>query len=708
MQQLCPAAAQAPHTAAQRGGWLVVRRACRPCSRHALRTLLALLPLACGAAQPPESTGPITEVHATPLTIGPAAALARDGLFDLDMHWRVFPAIDRSDIEAGAATRLEDLADLVPGVQPGVLNAGLSSALMMRGFRVSRARWNGLTDVQRLFVRDLHTVEAVEIRQGPDGIMEGITSPGGVVSYRGKQPRFEPAHSVGIVATERGGRRVLADTTAPVNPWLAYRLVAATQSGRTQPGSLPEDRSHVLAGFTFRYSEQGALRFDTEHQRNKRPFAFGTVRTPARGVVYDRLFVAPDQPTLREYERHGLHWEHALSDQVQLTLRAARSEVERDEALLGFWSLRNESTLWGYYTRYRDRYTQDDHRAEAHFRFSALGLQHHVALGQERHRQHVDFAGVQNIAGFTVDIDHPDFTATAPATLALGRRYNHERIDEAARYAALHSTLADLVRLSLGLRDNTFEIRADRIGTGLRPATEGSARTWHAGLVIMPVAALSIHVAAGSGIEPNRGLTRDGGFLPEQRARQFEAGLRWATYAAEASANAYRIRLDNLPMADPLDRNALVSSGSRRVDGIELSGLLRHGVWDVRAHAAWTDTRNLNKTSASQGNAFPNVPRHAAGIRVARRLAAGGGANLRLWLSATHVGPRYGDAANSFRLPSHQRYDLGGEYRPQPQVRLHLGVRNLTNKRYVAAITSASDVYQGALRTAWAGLDYSF
>jgi len=708
MQQLCPAAAQAPHTAAQRGGWLVVRRACRPCSRHAVRTLLALLPLACGAVQPPESTGPITEVHATPLTIGPAAALPRDGLFDLDMHWRVFPAIDRSDIEAGAATRLEDLADLVPGVQPGVLNAGLSTALMMRGFRVSRARWNGLTDIQRLFVRDLHTVEAVEIRQGPDGIMEGITSPGGVVSYRGKQPRFEPAHSVGIIATERGGKRLLADTTAPVNPWLAYRLVAATQSGSTQPGSLPEDRTHLLAGITFRYSEQGALRFDTEHQRNKRPFAFGTVRTPARGVVYDRLFVAPDQPALREYERHGLHWEHALSDQVQLTLRAARSEVERDEALLGFWSLRNESTLWGYYTRYRDRYTQDDHRAQAHFRFSALGLRHHVALGQERHRQHVDFTGVQNIAGFTVDIDHPDFSATDPATLALGRRYNHERIDEAARFAALHSTLADLVRLSLGLRDNTYKIRADRIGTGLRPATEGSARTWHAGLVITPAAALSIHISAGSGIEPNRGMTRDGGFLPEQRARQLEAGLRWAASAAEASASAYRIRLDNLPMADPLDRNALVSSGSRRVDGIELSSLLRHGAWDVRAHAAWTDTRNLHKTSASQGNAFPNVPRHAAGIRVARHQVTADGASLRLWLSATHVGPRHGDAANSFRLPSHQRYDLGCEYRPQPHVRLQFGVRNLANKRYVAAITSASDVYQGALRTAWAGLDYSF
>lgn len=85
---------------------------------HAVRTLLALLPLACSAAQAPEATGPITEVHATPLTTGPAAVRPQDGLLDLDMHWRVFPAIDRSDIEAGAATRLEDLADLVPASSP--------------------------------------------------------------------------------------------------------------------------------------------------------------------------------------------------------------------------------------------------------------------------------------------------------------------------------------------------------------------------------------------------------------------------------------------------------------------------------------------------------------------------------------------------------------------------------------------------------------
>ena len=61
---------------------------------------------------------------------------------------------------ASPAERIEDALSRTGAVLPSVSQAGLNTALNVRGFDLSsRLQYNGHADIQRLYVRDLATVE---------------------------------------------------------------------------------------------------------------------------------------------------------------------------------------------------------------------------------------------------------------------------------------------------------------------------------------------------------------------------------------------------------------------------------------------------------------------------------------------------------------------------------------------------------------------
>lgn len=672
------------------------------------------------AAQAPASEDPATlPALATVAVVAAPAAAGEVSLPDLGRLDEAYAAtapnartvLGREAIDARAADRLAALEADFPGLGGSTLNGGLSTVVQSRGFAITKTFWNGLPDIQRLYVRDLATVERVVLLRGPDAVLHGITSPGGVVHYVGKRPEEAPAHRLGLTLGSRGLWRGEVDSTGPIGPVtadsaLSYRLVAARQDGTQAPGDLSLARWHGLGGLTWRYRPGGRLTLESETQQNHRPFSFGTVRAAGR-VRYDQVYGDASQPSHRRYTRNGFSWEERFSPTVTLAAHYARSEAARDETLLGFWSVRDATSLWGYYTDYRDRYTQTDWRAEARLRFETGGWGHQLVLGHDRQRHRIRFSGVQNAAGFIIDLAAPDFSAIDPATLPLTPRFNHERHREQAWFVADRITLGPVWSWVTGWRRQRFETAADRSGSGLQTASRGAADSWHTGLVAEQ-GALRVHLTRASALEPNRGMTRSGGFLEPQTSRQVELGVQWSPRATwRMDATLFRIDLRNLPMTDPEDRTALISTGRRRVDGLEWAVHTAHSRWSASAHANWLDTRNLSKTPALSGDHFAGTPRFSGGVRVSRRHDAAQGRPWHSWLALAHVGKRYGDGANSFQVAAYWRADAGTRI-DLPGGTVRLGIRNLADKRYVAAISSASDVHQGERRSLWASFDTAF
>lgn len=673
-----------------------------PSVRPVLRALLgiaALAPIGASAADTPPTT-PSVVVRARALETTSPSAGSWGGSLPLSTQAASTTELTLSAPALTTAERIEDLVPHLPGTLPAISNAGMSSALLVRGFALTRYHLDGLPDIQRLYVRDLATVERVEALRGPDAVMHGITDPGGVVEYIGKAPSFTAMHRFSQSLGDHGLSRSTVDLTGPIGSEVAYRLVASAHEGETHPGGLTDDRRIGLAALSWAYRDGGAITVSTEEQRNRRPFLFGTVITD-HGVQYDRLYAADRQHNDRRYRRTAVRWEDAITDQLTVSARYAESEVNRDETLIGFWSLRNQTSLWGYATRYRDRYTQTNWRLDARLKLGA----HTLMAGRDDNRQRIDFTGTQSIGGFTVSIADPGFSGINYDSLTTSARFKRESHRDTSWFIGDHIALSEAVDLSIGARQMHYAIAS---GATLAPAGEGDSLSWHLGLVARPAAGFKAHAALSTGTTPNVGTTRDGSFLPAQRTRQAELGLQWQGAGGITLGGAlYRAVLENLPMTDPLDKTAKISAGRRRVKGMELSGRLDHGPWAISAHGNWLATRQLVSTATWLGDAFPGVPAFSAGLSLAHTLPAVAGHPLTARLDAVHVGERHGDAANSFKVGSYRRYDFG-LHAKRGRYDLDLTVRNLFDTRYIAAISAKDDVYQGERRRLIATLSTRF
>ncbi len=576
-----------------------------------------------------------------------------------------------SDVARQGAMRVEDLAGLVPGLQAHVSSAGLSSAVYLRGFAVSRLYFNGQPDVQRLFTRDLATVERVDVLSGPAGLFYGLASPGGVVEYVGKRPRFAAARPLQVGVDTQGIGHAVLDATGPLGPDVAFRAVLSHRDGKLAPAALPQQRSTVMAALAVATPGAGQLNLEAEATVNRTPFVFGTVITGAGTAQaqpqYDRLYVVPGGgPAARNMQRWAIDWQRALGPDWKLQARYSSARGSRDETLLGFWTVESDTELSGYYTQYHDTSSQQALTLRADGTFAAAGTQHRMAVGLESFRQQFKFTGTQNIGGFLIDVARPDFSNVDVQTLNLTARYNHERGRERAAWLSDHITLTEGWFLSAGARHTNFVVESDRSGAGLVPRADASGKAWHLGTTLQASARWAGYVSTSTGFEPNRGVTRDGLFLPPQRQRQLEVGTRFVEgQALSATMAAYRVDLSQVAITDPADRTAVVAGGARRVEGVQATVQGRLMGVALDANMNWLRMRRVAPLSQGLGDNVPGVARQTAGVRISGDLVLGS-MPAKWLLSASAVGRRAADGANTTAVAGYGLVHAAFELRATP------------------------------------------
>lgn len=608
--------------------------------------------------------------------------------------------------------RLDEQTGLQPGLQANPENGQLSNSLQLRGFAVTRPLLDGLPDIQRLFVRDIATVARIDTLRGPAALPFGITSPGGTTNSISKQPGRQTRQLITVQHQLGAHSKLAIDSSGTLgdddSPW-TYRAILAARGG-----SDAANRHHT-AQLTLRWQHQADswVQLQGMAQADYQPFDFGTVISntgqpgqpaqPAQ-VQYDQHYMpAGGAPARRHYQQYTASMVQACSDTCQLQADYRLGLAERNETLLGFWSLQTPGRLSGYYTRYRDDYQQHSWQLKASEQWQTGAWQHQLAAGYSRHRQQWHFTGEQNIGGFSLATLQPDFSQLRLATLRMSPRYSDEQQAERAWWLADRITLGGPHWLSLGLRRQHYHIDSDRSGRGRLPVGDDSASVWHSGYTRQLGTGWHGYLSWQTGLEPNRGQDRHGGFLPAQRSRQTELGLygQWAAQGRLQLA-VFNLALDRLAMADPQDRTALMAAGQRQVQGMEAQTSWAQGPWQLAANLTRLHTAQSVKTSASLGDEFVGVPRLSAGLQLQRQLPD---SSCQAWAGVQAAGPRMADAANTLRLPGHARVDTGLRWRSSPAQAVQLGIVNLLDKRYVSAISAPDTLYQGPRRQLW--LSYS-
>lgn len=625
---------------------------------------------------------------------------------------------------AGTPLRLEDLAAAVPGMQVEPLNAGLSTAVKLRGFAVSRILRDGLPDIQRMHVRDLATVEQVEVVRGSAGALFGIGSPGGVVNLVSRQPGATAATRLGLTVGSQGFARVALDSTGSLGPQrdsadggLRWRLIAGAQDGTTDSADLPMRRHQAHVALQWRYAG-GQLDADLGEQRNHSPFSFGTVITNggqadtapvAAAVAWDRLFAAPGGgPSTRRYHERRLRWTHGFGGDWHGTLALSRATVTRDETLSGFWALVSADRLSSYWTQYHDSFRQ------LAWRWSAQGLlqigtaRHDLAIGVDRYTHRLRFDGQQNIAAFELDVAAPVFPASLDAPGPTTRRFTAEHTTDMGLWIADRWRVSEQLDWNGMLRRQQSTLASTRQPL-LQPVPEvgrSSGAPWATGMAWRPDSSTRLWWDWSAGMEPNRGTTRFGGFLPAQTSRQLEIGAARSIGPLRGELALWRITQRNLAMADPGERGTLMAAGSRLAEGLDLQWQWSSRPCGWRGHATLQTSRQLRKVSSSLGDAFVGMPRGAGTLGGWCDLPGAAQAGpLRLATQWQWVGPRAGDAANTVTVPGFGRLDVSAQW-PLARGQLRLDIRNLTDQRHVQAVTAVDDVFQGprrSVRLSWEG-----
>lgn len=583
---------------------------------------------------------------------------------------------------------------------------GLATTVQSRGFSVNpqsstglssgKILLNGHPDVGRRFVRDPITIERISYVGMTDAAAAGASTPAGTMLFQSKTPTGRPHLSYGLRGASNGLARGTLDAEGEIGA-LQMRLVAAEHTGDKTVEGVTDRHNTVLLSSRIASSASSSFRLDIESQTAHLPFSFGTVYA-GNQFWYDRAYVSPTaSQATRHNDRAAAYWDLDLGDNTSLNAYAQRAIGQRNEDLLGFWTVTSPNTLSSYARHIDENYGQTDWGAAVEHALTLGDQTHHTRLSYTNSLQTLDFSGPQNIGAFNIDVADPQFN-TPFSAISLTPRLLKERYRENTWSASDRIEFSPQWELHAAVTHNTIHIDSSASNAPMVPvanheltnlAITGSHRVDEA---------LRVWIGLGNAFEPNRGMMKSGDFLPPKQARETEVGVAFERGRQKLQCAIYDIRQSNLAGRDPSDRNYLIPVGSARSSGLQFT--VRQSFEGIVLYAGGTlqHARTTVPTSTAQGPYLPGI---------ADRYGALGGT----WQPRMHdrttvdlkmivTGARPGDSAGSFFAPGAAVWNLNvsGTVAGGSAAQWSIGLVNLFDRRYVRAIGAADNVWQGERR----------
>jgi catecholate siderophore receptor len=627
--------------------------------------------------------------------------------------------VSAQEMQDRAVMDLNTALHTVPGVTIGAGEfRSIGTSPTIRGF-VARTDMfmDGIRDYGDYY-RDPFNLEAIEVLEGPAGVVFGRGSTGGVIEQDSKLPKLQPL----IAGTLTGGtdstRRATIDVNEPL-PELAEG--AAFRINLMGHKAMVADRNVVEAsryGFAPSFSiglgtpTRMTLAYFRQYNDDIPDYGlpyFGTL--PAQ-VPRDNYYGFRDDymHTLTDVGTFKL--EHDFSDAITLQNQARYARYSRDfrftEPLIAATVPlttplsavpvnRNDNTGRSVDSMLWDQLT-------ATIRWSLGGVDNVTVVGFEggHERATPEFdnsVGVPN-APLLDPNENLDFTATstfprykthltansyAPFLIdtvkagehweaTLGVRYDHFAVDyDDANYSTtMHGVIAKADHIE----------HTDRLGS------------YRAALTYKPVANASIYAAIGTSFNPSaedlslisssRSFSLNNANLDPEKNRTYELGTKWAVLENRLNLSAAIFRLDkeNARVPDPTNVLLNILGGSQRVDGGELraEGQLTSR-WRIDAGYEFLDSKQTGSTkgAAPVGSPLMNTPKHAFTLwnvyEILPRFEVGGGSRF--------VSSQYTQNVPPIKtVPEFWTFDAMAKYAFTPNLALQLNGNNLTNRYY--------------------------
>lgn len=647
--------------------------------------------------------------------------------------------VAREEMDKRGAKTVSEALTYTPGAYANVPHDLRNDTISLRGFFADESRYlDGLISSPNEPI-EAYGLERVEVLKGPASVLYGQGEPGGIVNQISKRPTAERFGEVQIEGGDPARLQGAIDVGGPIDPEgvFTYRFTGLYRDADSQVDYTSGERLFLAPTLTWKPTEATTLTILAQHQQDKidgYTYFFlppeGTLYPNPNGQISPHAFFG--EPGFDHWDttrtKLGYNFEHAFNTAWKVRQNFAYTHTSYDQ-MNSFLEGLDPGDMR---TLYRSIYGNDgrledialDTQIEGKFDTGAVS---HVFLaGIDYHWRNDDSQAVSGEMD-PIDIVEPiygqtplDYELTQDVKSTLRQtglyvqdqaKWNGWLFNLAGRYDFVEQGVAGFF-----------------YGDTLDEHANDHAFTWRAGVGhlfdngVMPYFS---YATSFMPTDPFDGTDRQGNLFKPSEGEQYEVGIKYqpASFDGMFTLSAFDLRKTNVITWDPVDVNFSVQTGEIRVRGIEaeakfspVSGL------DLIAGYTFNDatiTKNNPDPWAEGnptyvGNRPAGIPEHQLSAWADYTVQTGALEGLGIGAGVRYLGSRYGDQANTVKIPdvtlvdAALRYDFKHVNPDLAGLNLSVNATNIFNKTYISGCSGTYACYYGNKRTVTATLTYKW
>ncbi len=652
--------------------------------------------------------------------------------------------IDRDTIEQRGATNTQEILSSVPGLT-AASPPGSAGSVWYRGFSTTSVTqlFNGITvqyDAIAARPVDSWIYDRVEVVGGPSTFLFGAGAVGGSINYITKLANRDGDESQARI---RYGSYDTSELAVGLNRRLGNGEgarnylradVSRTHSNGYVDGNEREAwtvAASLLTDISPRLSHTLALEYQNEIV--DRPYWGTPLLNPTTDARID-----PSTRFKNYNSRDGIYeqtvsWVRSLLDYRLSDTTSVRNTLYHYDALRDYrnverYQYNSTNTAVQRSTAYLQRHDQvlTGDRVELLHKSTLAGLPSDWAAGAD-YSVNRQTRFPRTVSGTISTVDPFDFTTEAFFDIpGMTPGFDPDRTNKVTTLATFvenRTRLRDDLSLVTGLRHDeiTLEVTNHRTVTATDPAYFKNVyrpTTGRIGLVYALSPTANVYVQYSTAADPPSGILTTATFSQVRdfdltTGEQWEAGSKFDFLNGRGAATiaVYTITRKNLAMTDPNNPGATLPVGQQSSRGVELAASLRASrrLW-VQGNAAYVDAQYDDFTESVSGVAVSRAGNTPTGIpsTVANLwLTYAFNPEWEAGIDARYVSSRYGNTANTLRVPDYRLYGAFARHRLDKTTTLAARVRNLTDEIYAQSI-GTTQLYLGPPRTFNMTLQFGF
>lgn len=646
--------------------------------------------------------------------------------------------ITRERMDDMGVQRIDEALRYTSGVRSdsgGANNA--ADNIYLRGYAISFTYKDGLRlrplGFFGMFGEEPYGLERVEVLKGPTSILYGQNDPGGMVNTLSKRPTDYDRGEVGLSFGSDHRRQLSLDTSGPLSDTLSYRFVALGREADGAYDHTADDRAYVAPSLTWKPDEFTSLTLLTSYQKNKAlapttiPWA-AVNGSSAYGKVPMERFIGEPSFDFEEVESTSIGYEfsHTFNDVWSVRQNLRYSDYDNQENYLarvsglvtGTDGIANASVNRNYQIRHAyGEHLAVDNQLQA--RFSTGPVEHTALAG-------IDYSWSDSVRkekwglATPINVFDPTYGAAVDTSAYTSWVNSRQRTTQLGYYFQDQLKYERWVMTLGGRQDRARTRTTDRWSGNETADQDWDAFTARAGLVYLFDNGFAPYLSYAESFNPVSGSTSpergSKPFEPES-GKQYEAGLRYQPPGSDTqiTLSVYDLRKENATTTDPLNVFYSTQTGEIRSRGVELEAIAT--VADdlkLTASYSYSNVEVTKSNDGDQGNHPFKVPARLASAWADYSVPYEPLLGLSLGVGARYTGYTWGDAANTFKVPSYTlydaavRYDLGKLDPAMRGVKASVNLRNLTDKYYVASCFFMLACNMGEGRSVVAEVSYNW